>query len=121
VPELVLAVKDREKALAEIKKLVAGLGGETEPAALEENKLTLGLGVVLADRIIVKLKASAYKEFNEKLAAAPDSWGLYRSKAELRHAGRATQLSDRKQGTLTFCIRLVEITQQEQTQQGPEK
>lgn len=121
VPELVLAVKDREKALAEIRKLVTSLGGETESAAQKGKELTLGVGASLAYHIIVKLKANAYEQFREKLMVRLASWGLSGSKAELRRAGRATQLSDQEEGTVTFCIRLVEIREQEQTQQPPER
>ncbi len=121
VPEFVFVVKDREKALAEIKKLVTALGGETESAALGDKKLTLGVGASLAEWIIVKLKTSAYEQFREKLMVRLTSRGLSASTPELRRAGRATHLSDRDEATVTFCIRLVEIREQEQTQQPPER
>jgi len=117
VPELVLTVKDRPKALAEIKKLVKDLSGRLEPLVQRGGELVVVVSVSEADLVLVSLTPAAYKEFNRKFAAPRPSRGLSIIESRLEEVAKATQSRGQREDTVTFLIRLVEITPQGQPQQ----
>jgi len=118
IPEVVVVVRDRQKALAEIKKMVADLGGTVETAEQREAERLLTRPTAPGDLLVVKLKPDAYRSLLARMVPSAPS----------EHAGVIEKLPDlyldlsekahgQEQSPMTFLIRLVEAAQQNQSQQ----
>jgi len=116
-PKLVLYVKDRQKAMHEIERVVADFDGTIDPAVSEEGKASLALGVQEASSFVVKLKSSAYSTFLKKLLARPISAGVESGAGQLTIRRGASEDVQPKDTTTTLVIRLIEIRQQDQPQE----
>ncbi len=121
IPELVLQVKDRKKALAQIKKMVADLGGAVEPATREESKYILASGAAYGDALLVKLKAQAYESVLGRFGVPAQPSVPPATKPESGEAIERTQTTSQRRGPITFIIRLTEVNGQNQPQQSPPK
>ncbi len=126
IPELVVIVKDRKKAHAQLKQIVADLGGTIEPAVLHEDEDALGYSTfsrAYGDALVVKLKPDAYGRllgrFSVPLRGKRDN--LAGKKPESREVAEETQTMPQRQGPMTFRIRLIEVSDQNQPQQLPSK
>jgi len=117
----VLPVKDREKSLAEIKKGVAELGGTIEPLLQQGAASSRGGDAPEQNVLIVRLKASAFPSFREKYLSRSWSRGLSTHASGLEKAAESAKPPAQQPDTLTLLIRLVEVTDQRQTQQPPAK
>lgn len=121
IPELVLQVKDRKKALAQIRKIVADLGGTVEPATREESKYVLASGAAYADALLVKLKAEAYESVLGRFGVRARAPVVPATKPESGESIEGTQTTSQRRGPITFIIRLKEVSEQSHPQQSPPK
>jgi hypothetical protein len=121
VPELVLTVKDRTKALAQITKAVADMGGTIHPAGQKEEEATLDLDGAEADVLVITLKTSAYQSLFGGIAAPAQPDDLSTQKPDSRDGAEGTQILSWQERPTTVRVRLIEVSQQIQPQPSPEK
>lgn len=120
-PQLVLGVKDRQKALVEISKMVSDLGGTIESPAWERRAAAKGTGSAEGDFIIVKLKPAAYEQLLQKFAGRGEPRQVRGAELKLRESAEAKEAAAGQPDTVTLLIRLVVITEEPQPQQVPAK
>jgi len=120
IPVHVLRVKDREKTLAEIKRAVAKLGGTIE-FPTEQKRRASGSGVSEPNTLLIQLKGTAFPSFREKYLVRSRSRELLAAESELRQSDELKQAQPEQQDTILLLIRIVEVTEQEQSQQPPAK
>lgn len=129
MPALVRYIKDREKARAEIEKIVAGLGGSVHSRAADAENSSRAFGEAAVDTLIVKLKPGVYETFLGKLGGkALQKRASYRgSRVAGPDAARSTDEPAGSAGTpgkdagVILAIFLVEIREQEKPDQPPQK
>ena len=144
VPELILTVADRKKAVAEITKAVTELGGAVEFPVQRRSVLRARAEMREADLVVVQLNEGAYRKFQERFAPSPVAGRDLRHELQIpQYTGtghpRAVQKDDDgdgytrrsygylaqaiapREGTVTFLIRLVEVPQASEAEQAPTK
>jgi hypothetical protein len=117
----VLTVKDRTKALAQITKAVADMGGTIHPAGQKEEEATLDLDGAEADVLVITLKTSAYQSLFGGIAAPAQPDDLSTQKPDSRDGAEGTQILSWQERPTTVRVRLIEVSQQIQPQPSPEK
>ncbi len=144
VPELVLTVVERKKAIAEITKAVTELGGAVEFPVRRGSVLRTRAEIAEAAWIVVQLDNESYRRFQEKFALAPGTArGTGTESGLLQHDVAGKPNAEQKEtssgdyfyrsldttgqavaapeGIVTFLIRLVEVPQAGEAQQAPAK
>jgi hypothetical protein len=121
VPEIVLYVKDREKAIAEIKKDVADFGGSVNPVLDEAMKNGRVDGDQKGDVLAVTLSPDRYPSFRDKLLArakSPQVAGGEPKQITMGSGitGGAAQKAD---AAVLIIIRLIETGGETQSQEPP--
>jgi hypothetical protein len=117
VRQVTLNVKDRNKALTEIKKFVEDRGGRVQPLAEQGNQPLGGRAISQTDVILVTLTPDAYKQFQRRYTPPRDSSGPALIEPQFEQAGETTERAQQQQPVVILLIRLVETVPQTQPQQ----
>ncbi len=120
--ELVIGVKDTQKALPEIKRMLTELGGAIlEPAAEHARMLYQQAPPPDPNVLLVKMDFAAFQSFQERFLRRPEQAKPSGPAIQMPERGQAHQRNVEQRRAVTFRIRLVEISRQEHQDQPAEK
>jgi hypothetical protein len=119
VEEVVLQVRNREKAVAEINKIITDLGGTMEADATQALHALGGSGGRKGDFLVVKLKPETYRSFCEKFKLIPPATEKARRARGQLQSTQAVRSEDtsQKEEAITLFIRLIEAGQEKAPQE----
>lgn len=107
VPEFLLTVQNRRKALEEISRFVADLGGETKSISPQQ-VLARGIALRESGGLVIILPRAVYEKFRDKFPIRPASRGRVLVEYEASESGRVRQRQAPGQEIVTFVLRVIE-------------
>lgn len=107
VPEFLLTVPNRQKALDEISRFVADLGGEARNFSQQEI-LARGFRFGEEETLVIILPRVGYERFQKKFPIRPAERGRIFSESESRPSRQAERRRAQSGETVTFILRVNE-------------
>jgi hypothetical protein len=107
VPEFLLTVQNRRKALEEMSRFVVDLGGETKSISPQQ-VLARGVALQEDEGLVIILPRAVYGKFQDKFPMRPALRGGVLVKYEHGMSGQVERHRARGQETITFVLRVIE-------------
>ncbi|MDP2897778.1 MAG: zf-HC2 domain-containing protein [bacterium] len=117
VPEFLLTVQNRRKALEEISRFVVDLGGETKSISPQQ-VLARGVALQKDEGLVIILPRAGYEKFQDKFPIRPASRGGVLVEYEHGMSGQVERRRARGQETVTFVLRVIESSPRPPSQQA---